>query len=371
VDPRVRQLAKVLVNNSVKVQAGEKVLIYAVNPEAYPLAEALVDAVYEVGGLPFYQLVTSRMRRVFSQQVTHEQLELEEKLVLAKIKEMQAFIGISACENEFEGSDVPMTKQILMDQIRKPSDTYRVNQTKWCIVQCPTSGMAQAAQMPTESFESFAYQTYFVDYFKMSQAMDPLVVLMSQTDSVRITGLNTDIRFSIKGIPVIKCCGEKNIPDGEVFTAPIRDSVNGSVFFAAPTMYRSKRFAGISLQFANGHINTATCEQGSVKDLLNILDSDEGARYLGEFAIGVNPFIKTPILDPIFDEKIVGSLHLTPGMCYDVAPNGNDSQIHWDMVCIQTPDYGGGKIYFDGVLVRKDGRFVLPELDGLNPEHLV
>ncbi|OIP78031.1 MAG: aminopeptidase [Candidatus Portnoybacteria bacterium CG09_land_8_20_14_0_10_44_13] len=370
-DPRVRQLAKNLIGYSVGLKPGEKVLIRAANAGAFPLAEALVEAAYEAGGLPFCELADVRIVRALMMRVTAEQLELEEKLGLEKIKEMQAFIGFTAPENQFETIGIPSENMRRASKIGKPSLDHRVKHTKWCILRYPTPAMAQAAEMSSEAFEDFFYNVCLLDYAKMSRAMDSLVALMNKTDKVHICGQRTNLTFSIKGIPAIKCDGRYNVPDGEIFAAPVRDSVNGSIYFTAPTIYESKRFGGIHLHFLNGQIQKVTCEQGTEKELNEILDRDEGARYVGEFAIGVNPLINKPMLNILFDEKIAGSFHFTPGQCYDDAPNGNDSQIHWDMVCIQTPEYGGGEIYFDERLVRKDGRFVLPELEVLNPENLL
>jgi aminopeptidase len=228
--------------------------------------------------------------------------------------------------------------------------------------------MAQLANTSTEAFEDFYFDVCNLDYAKMSEAMDPLVDLMNKTDVVQIKGPGTDLTFSIKDIPAIKCAGNYNIPDGEVFTAPVKDSVNGTITYNTPSPYQGYTFENVKLTFKDGKIVEATAND---TDRINrIFDTDEGARYIGEFAIGVNPYILHPMQDILFDEKIDGSFHFTPGQCYDEAANGNKSAIHWDMVNIQRPDYGGGEMYFDGVLIRKDGRFVIPELDGLNPENL-
>jgi aminopeptidase len=228
--------------------------------------------------------------------------------------------------------------------------------------------MAQQAEMSTEGFEDFYFKTCTLDYDRMSKAMDPLVSLMQRTDRVRLVGPGTDLRFSIKGIPIIKCDGALNIPDGEVYTAPVKDSVNGTIQYNAKTLYQGKVFENILLKFKDGKIVEAS--SSNTKALNAILDTDEGARYIGEFAIGVNPYVTKAMLDTLFDEKITGSIHFTPGNSYNDAYNGNRSTVHWDMVLIQTPEWGGGEIYFDDALIRKDGRFVLRELEGLNPERL-
>lgn len=370
-DPRIRQLAKNLINYSVALKPGEKIVISATDQHSYILAEALVEASYAAGGVPFLRLSNSKTSRAYMRSVTEEQLKFSEKQFMELIQMSQAYIGFYSDENGFEEIDVPSEKKQMASRISKPSLDWRVSKTKWCILAGhPTSAMAQSAEMSSAAFEELYWNVNLLDYAKMSHAMDALVALMQRTDKVHIVGENTDLRFSIKGIPVIKCDGKMNIPDGEVFTAPVRDSVNGEIYFTAPTIYESKRFGGVKLYFKDGKAWDLTCTQGSQAELNNILNRDEGARYVGEFAIGVNPYVVKPMLDILFDEKIAGSFHFTPGMCYDEAPNGNDSQIHWDMVCIQTPEYGGGEIFFDDVLVRRAGRFVLPELEGLNPENL-
>lgn len=369
-DPRVVQLAKNLIKNSVRLQTGENILIQSNNAASFQLVEALVNEVYAVGGFPYARVSDQRVSRAVLRGATKEQLEFGEKQMMELVGRMQAFIGFSAVDNCFELIDVPSEKMKMASEIGRPSIDYRVAKTKWCVLRWPTPGMAQAAKMSTAAFEDFYFNCCLLDYGKMSAAMDALVALMKKTDKVRILGEGTDLQFSIKGIPVIKCDGKCNIPDGEVYTAPIKDSVNGEVYFTAPTIYESKRFDEVKLYFRDGKIYSATCKQDSQADLNNILNRDEGARYVGEFAIGVNPHITKPMLNILFDEKIAGSFHFTPGKCYDGASNGNKSQIHWDMVCIQTPEYGGGEIYFDGVLVRKDGQFVIPELLPLNPENL-
>jgi len=374
-DPRVRQLAKNLITNSVRLQAGEKLMIDAANPACYPLVEALIAEAYSVGAKPYYVLdyewgTETRILRTFLKGADKEQLDFYAENFKRFIMQSQAYIRFAAKENAFEMSDVPAEKIKMFNEAMKEGVDYRVNHTRWCVLRWPTPAAAQSAEMSTEAFEDFYFKCCLLDYGKMSRAMDALVALMQRTDKVRIEGKGTDLEFSIKGIPAIKCDGKMNIPDGEVFTAPVKESVEGEVYFTAPTIYESRRFSGVKLYFRNGKIFSATCEQGSVAELNNILNRDEGARYVGEFAIGVNPYITKPMLSILFDEKIAGSFHFTPGECYDEAPNGNKSQIHWDMVCIQTPEYGGGEMFFDGILVRKDGRFVLPELEGLNPENL-
>lgn len=259
-----------------------------------------------------------------------------------------------------------------MSKVTKPYLDYRVNETKWCILRWPTPAMAQQANMSTEAFENFFFDVCTFDYSKFNPGMSNLQTRMQNADKVHIKGDDTDLRFSIKDIGAVACGGTHNIPDGEVFSCPIKDSVQGHIQFNAPTIYRGCDFDGIRLEFKNGKIVDAIANSDASTEALNeILDSDDGARYIGEFAIGFNPYVVQPMRDILFDEKIGGSFHFTPGQCYDDASNGNDSQVHWDMVKIQRPDYGGGEIYFDDELIRKDGEFVVNDLIPLNPDQLL
>ena len=244
----------------------------------------------------------------------------------------------------------------------------RVPKTKWVVLRYPNGAMAQLSNTSTEAFENFYFDVCTLDYAKMDRAMQPLVDYMSRTDRVRMTGPGTDISFSIKGIGAVPCSGLRNIPDGEVYSAPVKDSVNGTITYNTPSVYQGFTFENVSFTFKDGKIIEAVAN--NTQRINQVLDTDEGARYIGEFAIGVNPYILEPMKDILFDEKIQGSIHFTPGNCYEETSNGNTSAIHWDLVWIQRPEYGGGEIYFDDVLIRKDGRFVVPELESLNPEHL-
>lgn len=368
-DPRLTKLADVLVNYSTKTQKGEHVLIEGIGIEP-TLVNELVKKVHQAGGYPHVKLRDPVVTRQLITAATPEQIRVWTDNDRTEMEKMQAYIGVRGSSNIYELSDVPEEQRKLYSSIYQQEVHFdtRVKKTKWVILRYPTPSMAQLGRMSTEAFERFYFDVCTLDYSKMSKAMDALKALMDKTDQVRLVGPGTDLSFSIKGIGSVKCAGELNIPDGEVYTAPVRDSVNGTIAFNAATPYEGFTYENVKLEFANGKIVKATAND---TDRINrVLDTDEGARYIGEFAIGVNPFIREPMQDILFDEKIDGSFHFTPGRCYDEAYNGNHSAIHWDMVCIQRPEYGGGEIWFDGKLIRKDGRFVLPELEPLNPENL-
>ncbi|HHT37182.1 MAG: aminopeptidase [Candidatus Wallacebacter cryptica] len=367
-DPRIQTLAENLINYSCELQPGEKVLIECTGVET-DLVTALIEAAYQAGGLPFVKLNNAEVNRSLLMQAEAEQLALAAKYDAGLMQEMDAYIGFRSDKNSSELSDVPPEKQQLyqMHYSQPVHGKIRVPHTKWVVLRYPSPAMAQMAEMSTAAFEDFYFRVCNLDYAKLSKAMDALVDLMDRTDQVRIVGPGTDLTFSIKGIPTIKCDGRLNIPDGEVFTAPVRDSVNGMLTYNTPALYQGTTFTNVRFEFENGKIVKATADS-HVERLNSILDTDEGARYIGEFAIGVNPFILKPMKDTLFDEKIAGSFHFTPGSCYDEAPNGNDSSVHWDLVNIQRADFGGGEMHFDGVLIRKDGLFVLDELKDLNPD---
>lgn len=368
-DMRIQQLAENLIRYSTDLKPGEKILIECFDC-AHPLAEALVEEAYKAGGIPFLALKNNRLTHALLKSASKEQLTMIGEWEAARMKEMDAYLGIRASENISELSDIPPHLMKLYQQcwMQPVHSDIRVPNTKWCVMRYPNGAMAQLANMSTRAFEDFYFNVCNLDYAKMADAMTPLVELMNRTDRVRIVGVGTDLSFSIKGIPAVKCSGLRNIPDGEVYTAPVRDSVEGTITYNTPAIYQGTTYENISLTFNQGKIVNATANY--TEKINQVFDTDEGARYIGEFALGVNPYIEKPMKDTLFDEKISGSFHFTPGMAYDTAFNGNKSAIHWDLICIQTPEYGGGEIYFDNVLIRKDGRFILPELDGLNPENL-
>jgi aminopeptidase len=366
-DPRLDILADNLLDYSLELRPGEKVGIDG-ESGARELMVALTEAAYRRGALPFVEMGDSKLRRAWLLGATREQLDLRASWELAKFKDLDASLYILAGDNASELADVPAA---VLEASRLANEPLMevILANKWCLLRFPTPSGAQAAGMSTEAFEDFCLAVSSLDYARMDRAMDPLVDLMARTDRVRIVAPGTDLRFSIKAIPVVKAAGKNNIPDGEVFTAPVRESVEGAILFNAPSLEDGTTYERISLTFRDGLV--VESDSNEPEKLQQVLDTDEGARYVGEFALGVNPRIERPVKDTLYDEKIGGSLHIALGRAYDDADNGNRSSVHWDLVLIQTPLWGGGEVYFDEVLIREDGRFVLPELQGLNPENLV
>ncbi|MBR1983977.1 MAG: aminopeptidase [Clostridia bacterium] len=368
-DLRINKLAYNLVNYSCALKKGEKVLIEAKGID-YMLVNALIKEVYKVGAFPFVEMFDNRVSRELLLGETEEYAKLKAKYATYRMADMDAYIGIRGGENCNENSDVPEDKlQIESKFYSNPVHMeIRVKKTKWVVLRYPNQGMAQSAGMSTDAFEDFYFNVCNLDYSKMDKAMDALKKRLDNGDKVRIVGPNTDISFSIKGIGSKKCSGHCNIPDGEIYTAPVKNSVNGIITYNAPSVENGFTFENVCLKFKDGKIIEATAND--TKKVNAIFDTDEGARYVGEFAFGVNPYITKPMGDILFDEKISGSIHFTPGSCYDDCDNGNQSSVHWDLVLIQTKEYGGGEIYLDGELIRKDGLFVPDDLKVLNPENL-
>lgn len=370
IDSRFIELAGNLVNYSCSLKPGEKILIENTGcpPE---LSEALIEKAYEAGGIPFVVMNDSRVQRKLLMNATEEQLSVMADIDAARMGKMDAYIAFRGGANAAESSDVPPEKQQMYGTVywNRVHGEIRVRKTRWVVLRYPSPSMAQMAGMSSEAFEDFYFSVCNLDYAKMSAAMDPLKALMDTTDRVRITGKGTDLSFSIKGIGAVKCAGKSNIPDGEIYTAPVRDSVNGFITYNTPSRYQGYNHENVRLEFKDGKIIDASSNDN--ERLKKIFDTDEGARYIGEFALGVNPRITKAIGDILFDEKICGSFHFTPGSSYDEAYNGNNSAVHWDLVCIQTPEYGGGEMWFDDKLIRKDGLFVPEKLQPLNPENLI
>ena len=367
-DERIAKLSKVLVTHSVNIRSGDRCLIEYTGSAPLPLIRQLVRDVYAAGGIPFVNSREDSVTRELLLGATEEQLGLMNDNQLAFMEQMQAYIAVRARDNPSEFSDVPADQMTLYNRALNPVLDYRVNHTKWCVLRYPNSSMAQQAGMSQAAFEEFYYDVCTMDYAVMDAAMDALVARLEQTDTVRLTGPGTDISFRTAGMQAIKCAGHMNIPDGEVFTAPLRDSMNGYITYNTPSQEQGFTYENVRFEVEEGRIVKATAND--TERINQLLDTDAGARYFGEFAIGVNPYILTPMKDTLFDEKISGSFHLTPGRCYDEADNGNYSALHWDLVSIQREDWGGGEMYFDDELVRKDGLFVVEDLLDLNPDRL-
>ncbi len=360
---RYAKLANLLVKYSTELKKGDRVLLDMIDvPDEFSIA--LMRAVRAVGATPLVEVRHTRISRELLRGTDQQHAELVRDVELFRMKKVQAYIAIRGSANVSETSDVAPDRMALYSRIVRPVMNYRVNRARWVVLRWPTPSMAQGANMSTEAFEDLYFQVCTMNYAKMAKAMAPLEKRMRQADRVHLKSPGTDLTFSIKGIGAQMCKGDRNIPDGEVFSCPVKDSVNGQITFNAPTIYSGTKFENVRLEFQDGKIIKATAN--NTKKLNEILDTDAGARYVGEFSLGFNPYILSPMCDILFDEKIAGSLHFTPGNAYDSCDNGNRSAVHWDMVLIQRPEWGGGEVWFDGELIRKNGMFLPKDLKPLN-----
>jgi aminopeptidase len=366
-DPRYTKLAKLLANYSTKIKKGERALLDMIDvPDEFSVE--LMRAVRAAGGTPLVEVRHTRVTREILRDVDEKHSTLMRDLEMFRMKKVQVYIAIRGSANMNENSDVPGDRVAIHSRVLRPVLDYRINKTRWCVLRWPTPSMAQAAGMSTEAFENLYFDVCTMDYAKMARAMTPLERRMKRADKVHLKAPGTDLTFSIKGIGAKMCKGDRNIPDGEVFSCPVKNSVNGTIQFNTPTVYLGTKFENVRLEFNDGKITGATANNS--RRLNEILDTDAGSRYVGEFSLGFNPFILNPMCDILFDEKIAGSLHFTPGQAYEECDNGNRSSVHWDMVLIQRPEWGGGEVWFDGELIRKDGVFLPKDLKPLNPANL-
>jgi aminopeptidase len=363
-DPRIEELARILTRYSTAVQPGDVVLISASGIESLPLvtsvhAEALLAGARHVE----VELDLPDLQRQFFDLAGAEQLAYFPEHRLRFMREVDVSIGIGAPDNVMTLARADQQKIVDYQKLLHPILEERVKNTRWVVTRFPTYGAAQDARMSLAEYEEFFFAACNVDWAGESRKQDRLKALLDRANEVRICASDTDLRFSLAGMQAVKCDGRYNIPDGEVFTAPVRESVEGFITFNAPTLCGGREFNHIRLEFERGRIVRATAPRDA-EALNRILDTDEGARYIGEFAIGVNPRILAPMRNILFDEKIFGSIHLTPGACYDECDNGNQSAVHWDMVKLL---HGDGTIALDGEPIQVDGRFVHPDLLELNP----
>jgi aminopeptidase len=366
-DPRYTKLAKLLVNYSTETKKGDRVLLDMIDvPDEFSIE--LIRAVRAAGGTPLIEARHTRLSREMLLHITDAQAAQMRDIELFRMKRVQAYIAIRGSANASENSDVPSDKMQLYSRVIRPVMDHRINKTRWVVLRWPTPSMAQAAGMSTETFENLYFDVCTMDYAKMGRAMLPLERRMKRADRIHLKAPGTDLTFSIKGIGAKMCKGDRNIPDGEVFSCPVKTSVNGVIQFNTPTLYSGTKFENVRLELKDGKVVGAT--SNNTKRLNEILDTDAGARYIGEFSLGFNPFIQNPMCDILFDEKIAGSLHFTPGQAYEECDNGNRSAVHWDMVLIQRKEWGGGEVWFDGELIRKDGIFMPADLKPLNSANL-
>jgi len=366
-EEKIKKLANTIVNYSLNIKENEKILITYQSTECIPLVKELINSINLRGGIVFTNYIDPILSNTLKENTTSKRIEVIKKYGQFELDNFDSFINIKYNFNDYESSKIPSSIRNEINDKTYDIHNKKVNERKWVLLNYPSVVDSFKAKMKYEDFCNYAFSVMTLDYSKMMMDIEPLKRLMEKTNKVRITGDGTDITFSIKGMPVVPCVGESNIPDGEIFTCPVKKSVNGVITYNTSSTYNGEVFKNIRLEIENGKIINATCSEDDKFDKLNkIFDTDKGSRYIGEFSLGLNPKILNPMGDILYDEKIIGSIHFTPGAAYKECYNGNDSNVHWDLVLIQRKEYGGGELYFDDKLIRKDGLFVPDELKSLN-----
>lgn len=360
-------LASTIVEHSIKVEPKENVIIVSETTKPVSLIKELVKKIKEKDASVTVRFIEPEIASLIKENMSKESISHLERQEWFDVENYNSFIRIMCNQNDYEEKNInEETRKNIGEALKKPRN-IRINERKWVLLNYPSSLDAYKAKMKVEEFYDYSMSVMCYDYKKMSEDIKPLKKLMEKTDKVRLTGVGTDITFSIKDMPIIPCCGEMNIPDGEIYCGPVKNSINGVIKYNTPSPYQGHVYNGVTLTFKDGKIINATCDnEEDIERLNKIFNIDEGAKFVGEFSIGLNKDIMYPMGDILFDEKIIGSIHFTPGSAYQDSYNGNDSSIHWDMVLIQREDYGGGNIYFDDKLIRENGIFVLDELKHLN-----
>lgn len=364
-DPRITKLSKQVMGYSLSLKPGESVIIEAWDGCDDFVIE-FIKAAQELGAYPYVVREDKKIMRVLMLKGDEEYWKKWYEHRIVQMDGMDAFVAIRKDDNCFEYSDIPTEKLELYNKYNGMLHFRQRNfKMKWCILRYPNPSMAQLSGVSTEEFENFFFDVNCIDYKRLNEIAMSLYKVCNRTDKVRIVAPGTDLTFSIKGrCGLWACCGIFNRPCGETGMTIVQGTANGTIRYNVPSSYQGTTFENVELTFRDGVIVKATSNH---TELLNkILDTDEGARKIGEFAIGFNPLITKPMLDTLFDEKMRMSLHFTPGN-----GNNNPSAIHWDLVQSHDPAYGGGEIWFDDVLIRKDGLFVIDELKCMNPDELM
>ncbi len=369
-DPRIEKLADVIVKYSVALKEGEVVVIKG-DPIAQPLILALFKSALEVGAYPHIRMAPDEVSELMLKYASPKQLEYVSPLAQFEVEKIDATISIWAEVNTKALSNTDSQKHAMMSAARKPimsrfMQRAAQGELKWSGTLFPTQASAQDAGMSLTEYEEFVFNAGLLNtedpvaaWQEVAKRQQEVVDLLNGSKTVHLQAANgTDLTMSVKGRTWINCCGKENFPDGEVFTSPVEDSVNGIICFSFPAVHMGHECEGVKLEFENGRVIKATAEKGQ-DFLLHMLDQDEGARTAGEFAIGTNYGITEYSKNTLFDEKIGGTVHLAVGASYPETGGKNDSGLHWDMVCDMRP---GGQIMVDEKLIYENGKFTTVNL---------
>jgi len=365
-DPRIEKLAAVLVDYSVAVKPGDKVMIQG-STVAEPLLKEVYTKVLQAGGHPLVLARLPGMNELMFRHASDEQLKHVPEPVKLVIETYDASITIMSSMNTKALTNVDPAKMVLVnraqtDLMKTMLGRMATGEFRWVGTLFPTNAHAQDAEMSLGEYEDFVYGACLPDmedpvsYWKRFSAWQQKIVgWFKGKERVHVIGPETDLHLNITDRIFINCDGRENMPDGEVFTGPVEDSVEGHVYFSYPAIYQGREVTGVRLWFEKGRVVKATAEKNE-DFLLQMLDTDEGSRYVGEFAIGTNEGITRFTGEILFDEKINGSFHMALGASPPESGGKNESAIHWDMVCDLRD---GGEIWVDDELLYQNGKFVI------------
>lgn len=355
VDPRLKKQAEILVDYSLKFKKGENVAILA-EFQARPLVLELYKLLIKRGAgevkvhFSDYEFTEAYFKNASKKQIDHfPQLEYDE------MKKMDCYIRIGSPSNTRGLTGVDASKIMARQKVVRPILNYRIDKTRWLVTKYPTNAQAQEAGMSLSEYSDFVLSAIVdVDWPKLHKQQEKLKRLVDKTEKVRLVGEKTDLSMSIKGRTAINSSGTYNMPSGEVFTSSVEDSAEGVITYTYPALYMGREFHDVRLEFKKGKVVRATSDKGE-KDLNKILDTDMGARFIGELGLGNNYKIQKFTKDILYDEKIGGSIHIALGRGYKDTLSKNESAIHWDMIKDLRK---GGEIYFDDKLVQKNGKWL-------------
>lgn len=355
-DPRIEQYAKLLVERCVEVQPGQQVLIQS-TPLARPLIEEVVRCIAHRGAYVLPRIAFASLSSIWAKAAPLDLLSDPGSITRYTYEHVDALISIVAPENTRDGSDIPPERRMRLAQAARPLNERALGMTMpWVICDYPTPALAQDAGMTLNAFEDFIYGACLLDWDAEARKMRHLADRFDAAESVRIVGAGTDLTLSLKGRQAMVDDGHRNMPGGEFFYSPVEDAVNGVVTFAEyPALYGGHEVEGVRLRFEHGRVVEASAQRNE-EFLLKTLDTDVGARTLGELGIGCNPGIRQHMKNVLFDEKIDGTIHLALGNGFPFIGGQNVSNVHWDMVKDLRQ---GGRIFCDDQLVQENGTWLI------------
>ncbi len=366
IDRRLEKLARVLVDYSIEAGEGEQVVVFG-ETGAEPLVKAIYVRLLQVGAVPVLQLGLPGMQELFFEHARDVHYENIPSIRRFVAEEADAEIGIKAPSNTRALANVDPAKQQRLAALNRPLSEIMLQKNRWMLTLFPTAALAQEANMGLAEYEDFAFSAMGLDeedpvryWQEKSREQARLKERLEEARELRIVGPGTDLTLSVEGRTFVNSSGRRNMPCGEVFTGPIEDSANGHVTFGVPAAIGGREVAGARLRFENGEVVESGAEKGG-EYLESLLDTDAGARFLGEIGIGTNYNIGRASANVLFDEKLGGTVHLAIGRSYKETGGVNDSSVHTDLVCDLRE---GGELYADGELIQKDGRFLDFDLGG-------